>query len=130
MSFANNYINMYNELIQRSQYQFSKELSDVREIRDHFIFKFDVALEKREVDKYNARIQDIDFPEKKDNIKLCILKMVKDRSLMTVGELHVDSTKPLDTKKIADKCGVLNFDEKKLKIFHEPASKNCIDHSI
>ena len=78
---------MYQDLGSRSIYKFRKELQDPKDIREHFIFKFDTEIEVREIKKLEDFVEEIEVPKKEDNLVLCILKRIKDNTLHPRGEL-------------------------------------------
>jgi hypothetical protein len=51
---------MYHDLIHRCIYKFRKYIDDPKDIREHFIFKWDKSLETREVKRYDERVQDVE----------------------------------------------------------------------
>ena len=118
---------MYNQLIHDQNYKFNKEIKDYREYREHFIFDFERAIETEEAKKFEERVQDVESHANEDNEKLCILKVVLDKSLQSIGEIHIDVTKPFDINYIVKRCHVSTFDRSKIRLFYEPCSIITID---
>jgi hypothetical protein len=118
---------MYNQLIHDQNYKFNKEIKDYREYREHFIFDFDKAIENKEAKKFEERVQDVESHANEDNEKLCILKVVLDKCLQSIGEIHIDVTKPFDINQIVKRCHVDTFDRSKIRLFYEPCSILTID---
>ena len=113
---------MYKELLSRLCYQFASDIKDPKEFRDHFVFKFDKKLEANEVKKFEDRIVDVEHEEQNDDLKLCFIKLIKDKTLLPMGEIFINVEKPFNIQQIASKCKVEGFDPTNVRLFYEPCS--------